>query len=66
MRIIAIDPGRRTGKGAHGVDPWCVDTIQQCCAKRGIPLFVKGNAGVEGAPQEYPEGLILPQERNGG
>lgn len=55
--------GGLTGKGAHGVPPEEIEKAHYECRQHGIPLFVKKNALVPGAPQEYPEGLLVPQER---
>jgi len=52
--------GGLTGKGAQGVPPHEIEAAHTTCQKLGIPLFVKRNAGIVGAPQEYPKGLMLP------
>jgi len=54
--------GGLTGKGAHGIPQYEILKAAAACKSCDIPLFVKRNAGVRDAPQEYPKGLMLPGE----
>ena len=55
--------GGLTGKGARGVPMADHLMTEKACKILGTPLFVKRNARVPDAPQEYPKELILPQEK---
>jgi len=59
--------GGLTGKRAKPA-PWPeIDWVITGCQRGGVPVYVKGNAQMrDGAPREYPEGLILPWERDDG
>ena len=56
--------GGQTGSKACQPPREWIEPLVEWARGRGIPVFVKHNAGYEGAPQEYPEGV--PHDDTGG